>query len=266
MPKILKLLCLFGVIFTMNTGFSQFKIGYGYELSFLNAPKNEPFSLYAPNENETIDRYQTQPKLNPLAHGLVFRHTGGQFMHPNKWHLGYSMEVGLHRFSSEGKLVYMESSTNNPDSIVNAYDGVRFKTFYNTVNLTQFFDVHWNPSQGIKITNSLGVGLSAIVLHKTPNQPFSGSIVDSNFPLLRLNYQIQLTEKHERISTTYFMSVDLLRLRLFQLNTFYTHGSELRFDQVRFGTIGIRFSPHYKAKVEIPMEPDPIPEIQPIVE
>ncbi len=75
MPKILKLLCFLGVIFIMNTGFSQFKIGIGYELSFLNAPRNEPFSLYALNENETIDRYQTQPKLNPLAHGLGFRHT-----------------------------------------------------------------------------------------------------------------------------------------------------------------------------------------------
>ena len=254
MQTFIKLLCLFYGIFVINIGFSQFKIGYGYELSFLNAPKNEPFSLYAPNENETIDRYQTQPKLNPLAHGLVFRHTGGHFMHPNKWHLGYSMEVGFQRFTSEGKLVYLESSTTNPDSIVNAFDGLKFKTSYNAVNLIQFFDVHWNPNKSFKITNSVGVGLSAIVLTNTRKQTFSGSVVDVDFPLLKLQYQLQLTEKKEHFSTTYFMAVDLLKLRLFQLTQTSTHGSELPFNRLRFATIGIRISPNYKIKKEVEID------------
>ncbi len=254
MRKILKLLCLVGGIFAINSGFSQFKIGIGYELSFLNAPRNEPFSLYALNDNETVDRYQTQPKLNPLAQGVVFRHTGGQFMHPNKWHLGYSMEVGFQRFTSEGKLVYMESSTTNPDSIVNAFDGLMFKTSYNAVNLIQFFDVHWNPNKAFKITNSLGIGLAAIVLTNTRKQNFSGSVVDVDFPLLKLQYQLQLTEKRELFSTTYFMAVDLLKLRLFQLTQTSTHGSELPFNRLKFATIGIRISPNYKIKKEVEID------------
>ena len=237
--------------------FGQFSNGIGYDLSFLNTEQEYDYNVYVLNENETIDLYAVNSRLGAISHGIMLRSFGGQFTNPKKVSLGYSLEIGYNFFSSKSKLLYRESSTNFRDSIVNAFDGLAFRTDYHAIRFDHFFDVHWNVSETVKITNSIGVGLKAIVSGKAQGIDFGGTrkgtIISTNHPLLRLQYQPQITERYKRFSLTYFAAVELFALPLFTKPSVHeVPDQRIPFSAIRFNSIGIRFIPHPKEK-ELPV-------------
>ncbi len=233
----------------VTTSYGQFTTGAGYELSFLKTKEVYVYGLQVFNKNETSDLYRVQNEIGVASHGFCIRSFGNQFTNPKKVTLGYSLGLGYRTFSSRSKLNYRASSTTYQDSIVNDYDGFEFKIRYHMIRFDHFFDIHWNPNSTIKITNSIGVGLSAIVKASSPDLGFDGTVINTNHPILRLLYQPQVTEKYERFSMTYFASVELVAFSLFNKPGIYDMPDlRIPLSKLRFNTIGIRISPHVKEK------------------
>lgn len=241
--------CLIGVFFSLLS-YGQFTAGIGYDFLFLN-PRVEDFTydLIVVNENETRDLYTVRNDFGALSHGIGLRSFGGQFLNPKKFVPGYSLEIGYRYFSSSSDVLYRESSTTDPDSIVNLMGGLKFRTNYHLINFYHFFDFHVNLSEKIKLTNSFGLGIEAIVKASSPSAGYRAEIVSTNHPILKLNYRPQLIEKYERLSIVYFASIDLFAFSLFKNSDPYENTDfRIPFDQLRFNGIGVRFLPHFKEK------------------
>ena len=104
--------------------------------------------------------------------------------------------MGYQYFTSKGKFLYLESSTHDADSIVNFFDGFTFESNHHMVRFDHYLDMHWNASPTVKITNSIGVGLTALVRGASPNLEIDGTMINTNHPILKFKYQPQITEKY----------------------------------------------------------------------
>ncbi len=235
---------------------AQQSVGLGYEFSFLSTSEQTyNYNVGVYNKNETIDFYNVRNKMGAVAHGLSIRSYGSQFFKKQKIAVGYSLDLGYSFFQGESEFAYLRSSTSNRDSIVNLYDDLKFRSNYHTIRFNHYLDVHWNPSESTKITNSIGVGIAAIVKGSTKQLGYEASIINNNHPILKLVYQPQITERYEKLSITYFASIDLFAFSLFQTTT--THSileQRIPFQKLRFNTIGLRFVPNPKLKPKIAPE------------
>lgn len=230
---------------------AQFTTGMGVDIAFLNTNEAYNYNLLVYNENETTDLYRVDNTLGSTAKGLMVRSFGGQFENPKKFAFGYSLEIGYQHFASRSRLIYRESSTTNADSIVNALDGSAYKLNYHVIRFNHFLDFHWNPSEKIKITNSIGVGLGAIVNVSSNSLGFDGSVVNTNHPVFRLHYQPQITEKYEGFALTYFGSIDIFGKQLFtKAQPYEAPDARIPFSAIRFNAIGIRLVPYFERKKE----------------
>lgn len=253
----LKIRFVFFILLLQMGSFSygQFVVGAGYELGFIQTENEYNFNVLVYNDNETFDFYSVQSELGAVSHGVMGRSFGGQFLNPKKVTFGYSLELGYQYFTSNSKFLYRESSTSYADSIVNFFDGFTYKSNYHMVRFDHYLDVHWNPSSTIKITNSLGVGLTALVRGASPALDFDGTMVNTNHPIIKFKYQPQITEQYKGFSLTFFASVDLFAFELFTKQTQYeTPDYRIPLPKLRFNTIGIRFVPDPKKPKEKPVE------------
>lgn len=242
-------LAFFLGILLPNSSYTQFSIGIGPDVAFMPSGNVYNYNVLVYNENETNDLYGVRSHFKPVSAGFSARSFGYQFVNPNKLTFGYSLEIGYRYFSSHSDFFYRGSSTTDPDSIVNLFSDYTFETHYHTLHFNHFFDIHWNPSETIKITNSIGVGLGAIVSGKSPGLSFDGTIVNTNHPIVRLLYQPQITEKYERFSITYFASIQLFAFPLFTRSGIYEIPDlRIPYEKVRFSALGVRFVPHFKVK------------------
>lgn len=238
-----------------STSFAQFVPGIGYEMGFIQTEEEYNFNVLVYNENETYDFYSVQSQLGAVSHGVMGRSFGGQFLNPKKVTFGYSLELGYQYFTSKGKFLYRESSTRDTDSIVNFFDEFTFNSNYHMVRFDHYFDVHWNASPTVKITNSLGVGLSALVRGASPDLEIDGTMINTNHPIVKFKYQPQITEKYKGFSMTFFASIDLFAIELFnKQGPYQTPDYRIPLTKLRFNTIGIRFVPDPKKPKEKPTE------------
>lgn len=246
--RLVFLVFFFGIMLS-NAGYAQFSIGVGPDVAFMPTSNAYNYNVLVYNENETSDLYGVRSHFNPVSAGFSARSFGYQFIKPKKLTFGYSLEIGYRYFSSHSDFFYRGSSTADPDSIVNLFEGYAFETHYHTLRFNHFFDVHWNPTETIKITNSIGVGLGAIVLGKSPGLSFDGTIVNTNHPIVRFLYQPQITEKYEKFSMTYFAAIQLFAFPLFTRSSVYeTPDFRIPYEKIRFNALGLRFVPHFKVK------------------
>lgn len=245
---------IIGLALTLCTGlFAQFSTSIGVEGSLLNTKEDYVYGVSVFNENETMDFYVVNSDLGVTTQGLVLRSFGGQFMKNSGVTCGYSLGIGYRHFSSASEFTYVGSSTDDKDSIVNEYDNFQHKTQYHIIRFTNFFDVHWNYSETLKITNSIGIGFNAIVQAKSANLEFDGSIVNANHPILKLIYQPQITKAYKRFSMTYFASIGLFAVPLFtKPNPFDIPDERIPFEKLRINTIGIGFIPYFKKEEKDP--------------
>lgn len=239
--------------FSCNKANAQFSFGGGYELSAIYSQSEFLNYLQVYNENETWDLYRLNQNLGTLAQALSLRSYGRRFEKDDKWQLGYSMELGYRFFRSTGNLLYQGSSTSNTDSIVNLFGGLEYKVRYHVINFTHYFDIHYNASEKIKLSNAIGVGLNAIVRTNTPGAGFDGAMVSPNYPALVLNYQPQITEKYDRFYLSCFLNLNLFRYALFTKPTSLYEQPDTRtwLSEVRMHGLGIRVVPRIKAKPQI---------------
>ncbi len=240
------------VFLCANSLQAQFVAGLEYSLAILGSNQERfQYQIVVANENETTDFYEVYNDLGAVSNGIGLRSLGGRFLANKKWIVGYSLGIGYNYFSSSAELRYNNSSTNNRDSIVNAFNGFEFSTQYHSINFSHFIDVHFNPSEKIKITNSVGIGLNALVKTRSKAVEFDGSIINTNHPLLKIQYQPQLTEKYNGFSMTYFASIDLFSIGLFtKPSEFEIPDKRIPFSNLKFNSIGIRFIPDSKLKEE----------------
>jgi len=234
---------------------SQLVAGGGYELGFIQTEEVYNFNVLVYNDNETFDFYSVQSELGAVSHGIMGRSFGGQFLNPKKFTLGYSLELGYQYFTSKGKFLYLESSTHDADSIVNFFDGFTFESNHHMVRFDHYLDMHWNASPTVKITNSIGVGLTALVRGASPNLEIDGTMINTNHPILKFKYQPQITEKYNKFSMTFFASIDLFAIELFNKpGPNESPDYRIPLTKLRFNTIGIRFIPDPKKSKERPTE------------
>ncbi len=240
------LFLFFSIVLQVN---GQFSIGIGTDVAFLRTEEVYNYNLLVYNENETAQMYRVRNELNPVSNGIVLRSFGGQFLNKKKLTIGYSLEIGYHYFSSKSNLAYLGSSTLDKDSIVYDFDNFSFRTNYHALRFNHFLDVHWNPTDDVKITNSLGVGLGAIVRGNAPYVDFDGTMINTNHPIMKFSYQPQVTEKYKRFSMTYFATIDLFSMSLFTKEKPYdTPDYRIAYSKLRFNAMGLRFIPHLKEK------------------
>ncbi len=243
------------ILHMASESWGQFVVGAGYELGFIQTEEEYNFNVLVYNDNETYDFYSIQSELGAVSHGIMGRSFGGQFLNPRKVTLGYSLELGYQYFTSKGKFFYRESSTRDADSIVNFFDGFTFESNYHMVRFDHYIDVHWNPSPTIKITNSIGAGLTALVRGASPALDIDGTMINTNHPIVKFKYQPQITEKYKGFSMTFFASVDLFAFELFNNQAPHqTPDYRIPLNKLRFNTIGIRFVPDPKKPKEKPTE------------
>lgn len=250
MNKILN--CIF-LIFVLGSGelSAQFSNGLSVETSYLKPIDQQYYWLAIYNENETYDYYRIQNDLGVGAIGLGLRSFGAQFLSDDDIQLGYSLGLGYTYFRSNGHFVYRGSSTNYRDSIINAFDDYHYPTNYHLIRLVNFFDIHWNISASIKLTNSFGFGIHALIKANSVGLDFDGAMINSNYPTFKWTYEPQLTESYERFSISYFASIDLFSSALFVgSNPPEPYETRYQLNQVVFNTFGIRIIP--KKKVNKP--------------
>jgi hypothetical protein len=238
-----------------SISFGQFLVGAGYELGFIQTEEVYNLNVLVYNDNETYDFYSVQSQLGAVSHGVMGRSFGGQFLNPKKLTLGYSLELGYQYFTSKGKFFYRESSTTYADSIVNFFDGFTYQSNYHMVRFDHYLDLHWNPSSTIKISNSIGAGLTALVRGASPALEIDGTMINTNHPIIKFKYQPQITEQYKGFAMTFFASIDLFAFELFTNQTEHeTPDYRIPLNKLRFNTIGIRFVPDPKKPKEKPTE------------
>jgi len=202
--------------------------------------------------NETYDYYAAHSSLGPLAGGINLRSYGRQFLDSSRFSVGYSLGIGINQFRSETYFVYAGSSTADPDSIINAHGDFRFKTDFSTVYFYNYLDVHWNLSDKVKWTNSLGVGLKAMLRAKARDFPYHEAVmIDNDRPvILTFAYETMITERYRKVDVGYFISFTPFGLPLFDEDADNPNGFDDRhkLSKIRFNSIGIRVIPHPKKK------------------
>ncbi|WP_070137574.1 hypothetical protein [Crocinitomix algicola] len=245
MISLRNILFFIGVL-NLNISFCQFTYGFGLENSFLkvNGEYHPWVSVY--NENETVDLYRLRNQIGVSSQGFSLRNFGGQFLNTKDFSFGYSLELGYHFFKSQSQFVYIGSSTSDRDSIVNLYDDFKFHTRYHNVYVRNFLDAHWNLSETIKWSNSIGVGLHALVKYHAVNYGYDGSVFNTNHPIIKLIYQTQITEQYEDFSISYFANIDLYSFAIFTKNYNYSIPDfRIGYNKIHFNSIGLRFIPHF---------------------
>lgn len=237
-------------VFFTNQIFGQNSFGLAYELSFLSANSaSYDYNAVVLNDNETIDSYNVRNQLGALSHGFSVRSYGRQFHSSKKTAFGYSLDIGYSFFRGSSDFLYLQSSTLNRDSIINDFDRFKLNSVYHSVRFNHYLDFHWNPSADTKITNSIGVGISAIVKGSHRSLGFDASMVNNNHPILKFVYQPQLTEKYDKLSVTYFASIDLFAMSLFRSEQAYPKADHrVPYSNIRFNSLGVRIVPRMKER------------------
>lgn len=250
---LLKLIGAFWLFTRVAGVFAQFSPGISYELSFPTANTDFSYTVMAFNENETFTFYEISTNLNPTASGVSIRNFGRRFDSKQKWILGYSLEIGYRKFSTNNRMAFSSSSTQNNDSIVRNYNGFQFKTDYNALYTSHYLDVHFNPTDKIKITNSFGLSLAAIISSDSRKTNVPGKGVESNYPILKVIYQPQITEDYERVSISYYANFDCFSWDLFRSSTkgFLSETNGIPLSKIRFNGVGVRIVPHFKPEKRI---------------
>ena len=216
MDRIIKI-ALFVLIglFYVPSSWSQFFPSLGAELSFIHKKTNYERRLAVFNENETIDYYEMVGDITPVLFGLNVKSYGKAFEDEKKIKIGYSLGLGYAMFTGKSTLVYLRSSTDYQDSIMNNYGDFSYRTNYHNIDFNHNFDVHWNVKEDIKFTNSLAFGLSTIVKVGGDEIDFDGGIVNVNHPNLNFLYQSQLAKKYDRYWLAYFLKTQFYSINLF---------------------------------------------------
>jgi hypothetical protein len=197
-------------------------------------------------ENQTVDYYVIHNEIGPLVGEVCLRGFGRNFMSPKPFLPGYSLEFGFQQFRGDGKFVYQESSTADPDSIINEYDNFHYKTDYTTVFIRHYLDFNWNLSDDLKWTNSLGVGFRAMIRASARDIP-DASVFDIDRPVvIAFNFDTQLTEKYKLLDVGYFLSFDLMAINMFRDEPAFDPRIKLK--NTRFYGFGLRVIPHPKKK------------------
>jgi len=251
----LKLIGSLWIFTSVTAAYAQFSPGISCELSFPIANNDFSYAVAALNANESITYYEISTNLNPTASGFSIRNFGRRFDSKQKWILGYSLEIGYRKFSTNNRMAFSSSSTQNNDSIVRNYNGFQFKTDYNALFTSHYLDVHFNPTDKIKITNSFGLSLAAIVRSDSRKTNVPGKGVESNYPILKVIYQPQITEDYERVSISYYANFDCFSWDLFQSGAkgFTSELNGIPLSKIRFNGIGVRIVPHFRP--EKPIDP-----------
>jgi hypothetical protein len=239
-------LCL---LMTPLLSFCQFYPAVGLESGIVYAKTDYAGNVAVLNENTTVDLYRINAQLNPFGQTMKLQNSGRAFSKVEKWAVGYSLGLSYSIFTGESELQYRTSSTEDIDSIVNDYDGFTFRSNYQIVQFSHNLDVHWNISEKWKFTNSLSLGLSALVKTKTDIGSFDGAIVSANHPVLGINYLPQFTRKHERFWLSYYLNIQLFRFGLFRQSSVEDLVfQKIPFENIGYQTLGIRITPVTKVK------------------
>ena len=200
-------------------------------------------------ENQTVDHYIIHNTIGPLVGEVCMRGFGRNFLSSKPFLPGYSLEFGFQQFRGDGKFVYLESSTSDPDSIINEYDNFHYKTDYTTVFIRHYLDFNWNLSKDLKWTNSIGAGFRAMIRASARDIP-NASIFDIDRPVVvTFNFDTQFTEKYKYFDVGYFMSFDLLALSMFKDELAYDPRIKLK--STKFYGFGLRVIPHPKKKKNV---------------
>lgn len=212
----MKFLGLIAVFLLSSYASGQFTPSFAYKASVI---KTESYyhksEIIVRNPNDTYDYYIVHNYVNPIAHTLSLRSFGKKHLMDKEFNFGYSLAIGLHHFTSSGKLLYNFSSTTYRDSIVNAYNGFSFKTNYSMVFSNHYFDFNWNITDDIRLTQSIGIGFTALMRAKS-KAVANSSIIDNDFPvMLTFSYEPQILEKYEKFDVAYFVSFNLLNISLY---------------------------------------------------
>jgi len=209
------------------------------------------------NSNSTYDYYIVHNRLNLLSHGLSLRSFGKKYVDKKKFTIGYSLAIGLQHFTSSSNLLYNYSSTTYRDSIINIYNGYKFRTNYSLLFFNHFLDFNYRFNDKLCFMNSVGVGISALMRAKSKNVANS-SIIDIDYPVvLNFSYEPQIIEKYKKFDVAYFFSINLFSLSLYNWkdDDEYYNDNRFKLSDLRFNGIGIRFLPHMKHKlIEIPLD------------
>ena len=115
------------------------------------------------NPNDTYDYYIIHNYIDPIAHTISLRSFGKNHLEDDKINFGYSLGIGLQHFRSSSTLQYNYSSTTYQDSIINALDGYTYNTNYTMVFSNHFIDFNWNVSDKVRLSQSLGFGIFALM-------------------------------------------------------------------------------------------------------
>jgi hypothetical protein len=197
-------------------------------------------------ENQTFDYYVIHNEVGPLVGEVCMRGFGRNFLSTKPFLPGYSLEFGFQQFRGDGKFVYLESSTPDPDSIINEYDNFHYKTDYTTVFIRHYLDFNWNLNSDLKWTNSIGVGFRALIRASARDIP-NASIFDIDRPVvITVNFETQLTEKYKYFDVGYFISFDMLALNMFKDEPAFDPRIKLK--NTKFYGFGLRVIPHPKKK------------------
>lgn len=236
------------VLIRANVTYAQFNPGLDLNIVVQNQLKLNEYSVTDYNENETFTDYKVSSMVNPLSFGTAIRNFGVQFQSEKKWCTGYSLGIGYHQFSTTSRLSFLKSSTENRDSIVANLHDAAFKTIHRTIFMSHFFDVHWNPSDRVKITNSFGFNITAMVQTKSLNTNISQRALIGNLPVFKLLYQPQITENYARCSISYFSQFTVFSINLLKNSPSdqYVKLDGTPFSSLHFNLIGLRLMPHLK--------------------
>ncbi len=252
---LIRFLFSFWLIVWNTIAFCQFRPGISYDMYFPTTKSDFSYTVAAFNANETFSFYEVSTRLNPVVAGFSIRNSGSRFESKQKWILGYSLEIAYRQFSTKNRMAFSSSSTQNNDSIIRNYHGFVFNTSYKSLLTSHFLDVHFNPTAKIKITNSFGLSLSAILKTESRNTNVPGKGVESNYPVLKLIYQPQITEQYEGISVSYFATIDCFSWELFRtkVNGLLSEQNGILMSTIRFNGIGVRIMPQLNVKK--PLDP-----------
>ena len=241
-------------LFVSLNGFSQVVPSLGAKFYHIKAGNNYYTYNVAwyNNINETYDYYTAHSSLSPLGAGAELRGFGRQFMDSSKVNIGYSLGIGINQFRSSTYFVYFGSSTADPDSIINDHGDFEFNTYFSNLYFYNYLDIHWNLSDKVKWSNSIGVGLLAMVRAKARDFPEHDAVmIDNDRPvILSFAYETMITERYKRFDVGYFISFTPFGIPLFDEDADNYLGADNRhkLSDVKFNSIGIRFLPHPKKK------------------
>ncbi|WP_027420153.1 hypothetical protein [Crocinitomix catalasitica] len=221
---------------------AQFYPSLGVDISYIHKKTSYARNLAVINENETIDYYKMDGDIAPVFIGLNIKSYGKGFGDESKFKIGYSLGLGYGVFTGESTLVYLRSSTDYADSIVNNYSDFTYRTNYHNIDFNHNFDVHWNVKEDLKFTNTLGFGLSTIVKVGGSEIDFDGGIVNVNHPTLNFLYQPQISKKYERYWLSYYLKAQFYSINLFSSQVFNSDGfGKIDLNDLLYFGAGFRF-------------------------